>query len=132
MFILDTNTLIYFFKGMGGVSQRLLATPPSEIGIPTIVVYEIEVGIAKSGSPRKRRAQLDVIMGLVSILSFGREEAMASARLRAGLERAGSPIGPLDTLIAGTALSQGAVLVSRNVAEFERIRELRVENWFEV
>ncbi len=130
MFILDTNTLIYFFKGMGGVSQRLLATPPSEIGIPTIVVYEIEVGIAKSGSPRKRRAQLDVIMGLVSILSFGREEAMASARLRAGLQRAGSPIGPMDTLIAGTALSQGAVLVSRNLAEFERIRDLRVENWF--
>jgi len=129
MFILDTNTLIYFFKGMGGVSQRLLATPPSEIGIPTIVVYELEVGIAKSGSPSKRRAQLDVITGLVSILSFGREEAMASARLRAGLERAGSSIGPMDTLIAGTALSQGAVLVSRNLAEFERIRDLRVENW---
>jgi tRNA(fMet)-specific endonuclease VapC len=130
MFILDTNTLIYFFKGMGGVSQRLLATPPSEIGIPTIVVYELEVGIAKSRSPSKRRAQLDVITGLVSILSFGREEAMASARLRAGLERAGSSIGPMDTLIAGTALSQGAVLVSRNLAEFERIRDLRVENWF--
>lgn len=130
MFILDTNTLIYFFKGMGGVSQRLLATPPSEIGIPTIVVYELEVGIAKSGSPSKRRAQRDVITGLVSILSFGREEAMASARLRAGLERAGSSIGPMDTLIAGTALSQGAVLVSRNLAEFERIRDLRVENWF--
>ena len=130
MFILDTNTLIYFFKGMGDVSQRLLATPPSEIGIPTIVVYELEVGIAKSGSPSKRRAQLDVITGLVSILSFGREEAMASARLRAGLERAGSSIGPMDTLIAGTALSQGAVLVSRNLAEFERIRDLRVENWF--
>ena len=93
-------------------------------------MYELEVGIAKSGSPSKRRAQLDVITGLVSILSFGREEAMASARLRAGLERAGSSIGPMDTLIAGTALSQGAVLVSRNLAEFERIRDLRVENWF--
>ncbi len=130
MFVLDTNTLIYFFKGMGGVSKRLLSTPPSEIGVPTIVLYELEVGIAKSSSPGKRRAQLDVITGLVSILSFGQEEAMASARLRAGLERAGSPIGPLDTLIAGTALSQGAVLVSRNVAEFGRIRDLRVENWF--
>ncbi len=130
MFVLDTNTLIYFFKDMGGVSKRLLATPPSEIAVPTIVLYELEVGIAKSSSPSKRRAQLDVITGLVSILSFGQEEAMASARLRAGLERAGSPIGPLDTLIAGTALSQGAVLVSRNVAEFGRIRDLRVENWF--
>jgi tRNA(fMet)-specific endonuclease VapC len=47
-YVLDTNTLIYFFKGLGKVASRLLATPPNEIGIPTIVIYELEVGIAKS------------------------------------------------------------------------------------
>ena len=130
MFVLDTNTLIYFFKGMGGVAERLLATPPAEIGVPTIVLFELEVGIAKSASPSRRRTQLDVMTGLVRILSFGLDQAMASARVRAGLERAGSPIGPMDTLIAGTALSHGAVLVSRNVSEFERVHDLRVENWF--
>jgi len=54
MFVLDTNTLIYFFKGMGEVSTRLLQTPPKDIGVPSIVIYELEVGIRKSTSPQKR------------------------------------------------------------------------------
>ena len=57
-YVLDTNTLIYFFKGQGNVPQRLLATPPTEIGIPAIVLFELEVGFAKSKSPQKRKAQL--------------------------------------------------------------------------
>ena len=59
MYVLDTNTLIYFFKGEGGVSKRLLSTPPASIGVPTLVVYELETGIAKSTDPAERRAQLD-------------------------------------------------------------------------
>ena len=51
MFVVDTNSLIYFFKGQGRVSERLLDTPPSEIGVPSIVLYELEVGIAKSSAP---------------------------------------------------------------------------------
>lgn len=58
MYILDTNTLIYFFKGIGAVSKHLLATPPKEIGIPSIVLFELEVGIAKSSQPQKRKKQL--------------------------------------------------------------------------
>jgi len=58
MYLLDTNTLIYFFKGMGNVAQELLSKSPKEIGIPSIVLYELEVGIAKSKSPRKRLQQL--------------------------------------------------------------------------
>ncbi|MBE2201548.1 MAG: hypothetical protein IAE79_23250 [Anaerolinea sp.] len=48
MFVLDTNTLIYYFKGMGRVAERLLAHSPQEISIPAVVVYDLEVGIAKS------------------------------------------------------------------------------------
>jgi predicted nucleic acid-binding protein len=58
MYVLDTNTLIYFFKGIGSVSSFLLNTPPNRIGIPTVVLYELEVGIAKSVSPEKRISQL--------------------------------------------------------------------------
>ena len=54
MFLLDTNTLIYFFKGIGNVSKNLLSKSPKDIGIPSIVIFELEVGIAKSKSPRKR------------------------------------------------------------------------------
>ena len=58
MYALDTNTLIYFFKGIGQVAKNLLAQPPSEIQIPTVVAYEIETGIAKSERAEARRANL--------------------------------------------------------------------------
>lgn len=130
MYALDTNTVIYFFKGLGRVGERLLATPPSEVALPAIVLYELEVGIAKSSDSRKRREQLERLMRVVSILPFSREEARASAGIRARLEKAGCPIGPLDTLIAGTALRGGATLVTRNVTEFGRITGLKTENWY--
>lgn len=62
MFLLDTNTLIYFFKGQGKVAEHLFATPPAEIAISAVSLYEIEVGIAKSGKPAKRRCQFDSIL----------------------------------------------------------------------
>jgi len=130
MFALDTNSLIDFFKGMGRVAERLLATAPAEIGVPTIVLFELEVGIAKSSSPVKRRAQLEHLLRCVRLLPFDRKAAESSARLRAGLEHAGTPIGPMDTLIAGTALAAGAVLVSRNVQELQRVPALKVVDWF--
>lgn len=130
MFVLDTNTLVYFFRGDGDVAERLLATPPASIGVPTVVVYELEVGLAKSSDPTKRRRQLSALLDVVSVVSFGVDEARAAASARAQLEAAGTPIGPLDTLIAGTALANGGVLITRNVREFGRVQGLRVENWY--
>ena len=130
MFALDTNSLIYFFKGMGRVAERLLATAPSEVALPTVARYELEVGIAKSRMPNKRRAQLDEMLGVIRLLPFDRQAAEASARIRAELEALGKPIGPIDTLIAGTALATGATLVSHNVKEFRRVPGLRVIDWF--
>ena len=95
-YCLDTNTLIYFFKGQGDVSNRLLAAAPDQIAIPTIVLFELEVGIGKSSSPRKRITQLQEITSLVNILSFGQAEAKYAASIRINLEQQGTPIGPYD------------------------------------
>ncbi len=130
MFALDTNTLIYFFKGMGRVPERLLATAPSEVSIPTIVLYELKVGLAKSSSPDRRRSQLDDMLRLVRLLPFDRSAARASATIRTELENSGRPIGPMDTLIAGTVIAAGAILVSHNLKEFGRVPGLRVVDWF--
>ncbi|MGH7437698.1 MAG: type II toxin-antitoxin system VapC family toxin [Polyangiaceae bacterium] len=130
MFLLDTNTLIYFFKGKGRVAQRLLATPPSETAVSSITVYEIDLGIAKSRSPDKRRAQLSTFLSYAKIVSFGRMEAAASADIRAALETKGTPIGPLDTLLAGTARAHGTVFVTHNVREFRRVQGLQVVDWY--
>ncbi len=130
MYILDTNTLIYFFKGMGNVSNRFLSVSPKDIAIPAIVIYELEYGIVRSSSPKKRQAQLKEICSLVSILPFGVSEASASALIRAKLEKKGMPIGPCDILIAGTAIEHQGILVTNNLKEFSRVPKLKTENWY--
>jgi tRNA(fMet)-specific endonuclease VapC len=71
VFALDTNTLIYFFKGVGRVKDRLLATPPAQIAVPSVVLYELEVGIVLSTQPTKRRALLDEFLRVVAVWPFG-------------------------------------------------------------
>lgn len=130
MYALDTNTVIYFFKGMGRVAERLLATPRTEVAVPAVVLFELEAGVRKTREATARRRQLDEFAEAVAILPFDRASAEAAAEIRARLEQRGRPIGPLDTLIAGTALAHGTVLVSHNVAEFGRVDGLTVADWF--
>ena len=130
MYVLDTNILIYFFKGLGSVPQRLLSVSPKDIGVPAVVIYELEYGITRSSSPTKRQQQLTEFCSLVNILPFGRAEAKLTAGIRTKLEKKGTPIGPYDLLIAGTAISNNAVLVTNNTKEFSRVPKLQVENWY--
>jgi tRNA(fMet)-specific endonuclease VapC len=130
MFVLDTNTVIYFFKGSGNVPQTLLGKSPKDIGIPTIVLFELEVGVAKSGSSSKRIKQLQDFVAIVQILPFGIKEARAAASIRARLEERGIGIGPYDILISGTALAHQATLVTHNIKEFSRIQNLQIEDWY--
>lgn len=130
MFVLDTNTLIYFFKGQGRVAEHLLGTSPKEVGIPAIVLYELELGIARSSQPRKRRGQLDAMLGSICVLPFDRKAARHAAEVRSILEVSGKPIGPMDTLIAGTAIAAQGVLVTHNTREFARVKGLRLADWY--
>ena len=129
MFALDTNTLIYFFKGRGRVADNLLARSPTEIAIPAVVAYEIETGIAKSAARETRRHQFDELLAMVALWPFGKPELAQAASIRAHLEAAGQPIGPLDTLIAATALANRATLVTHSTREFERVPGLVVADW---
>lgn len=131
MYVLDTNTLIYFFRGQGKVAEHLLATPPAEVAIPAVSVYELEVGIAKSAQPAKRRRQLDELLKVVTVLPFERTAAAAAAGVRSALEKAGRSIGPLDTLIAGTALAHRSTLVTHNTQEFKRVSKLALVDWYD-
>ena len=130
IFVLDTNTLVYFFRGEGRVAARLLSTPPGSIAVPSLVVYELQTGIAKSVDSARRRQQLDSLLQVVKVVPFGLEEAKAAASVRSVLESRGTPIGPIDTLIAGVALAQRGILVTRNLREFRRVDGLSVEDWY--
>lgn len=130
MFALDTNTVIHFFKGAGRVAEHLLAQAPSEICIPAVVVYEIEVGVAGSQHAARRRRQWEEFLSSVTVLPFGDRETRHAGDIEARLRKAGTPIGPIDTLIAGTARAAGATLVTHNTAEFRRVRELGIIDWY--
>ena len=131
MFALDTNTLIYYFRGDGRVGEYLLATSPRKIAVSSIVVHEIETGLAKSNNPRKRKTQWEQMLASITVHNIDRETAQTGAKIRAALETAGTPIGPLDTLIAASAVQHRATLVTRNLREFERVKGLAVVNWYD-
>ena len=130
MYLLDTNTVIYFFKGKGRVAERMLSVSRREIALSAIVLHELETGIAKSNDPSARRKQLDALVDATHFQPFGKAEAEVAASIRAQLESAGTPIGPFDTLIAASALANGMTLVTHNLREFSRVPKLAVEDWF--
>lgn len=129
MFVLDTNTVIDYFRGKGRVAERLLAVPPSEVALPSIVAYEAWVGVLGSKNAVKRQIQFEEFLGAIEVLPFGAATSRRAAGIRVALARRGELIGPLDTLIAATALEANGTLVTRNVTEFSRVPKLVVANW---
>ena len=128
-YLLDTNICIYALKQNQAVLGRMIAERPVDIALSVITEGELRTGAAKSASPSKTRRLLENFLRPLSVLEFTSEDARAYADIRARLERAGTPIGPLDTLIAAHAVSRKLTLVSNNLREFKRIPGLRVENW---
>jgi tRNA(fMet)-specific endonuclease VapC len=93
-----------------------------------VVAYELEYGALRNGSPRRRAVISQLLAGLAQV-PFDGQAALESARIRIELETRGHVIGPIDLLIAGTAVSRGAVLVTSNTKEFSRVKNLRLSDW---
>jgi len=129
MYALDTNTLLDYFRGKGNVARNLLAMPPNEVGLPAIVAYEVWVGVLGSQNARRRQTQYEQFLATVEILPFDSGVGRRAAEIRHALERRGEGIGPLDTLIAATALANNATLVTRNMREFGQVQGLKLVDW---
>jgi tRNA(fMet)-specific endonuclease VapC len=129
LILLDTNVIIHFLKGDPAIGARIRNTDRSELGLPSIVVYELEYGILRSAMPARRRRQIELGLGHLQRVPFDGKAAAAAASIRVHLERLGLSIGPLDMLIAGTALSRAALLITNNTAEFSRVPGLRTADW---
>lgn len=132
MYMLDTNICIYAIKNKPPkVFQTLQAHDPSEICISAVTYAELVHGVEKSAAVDKNRLALAMLLANITILDFDTETAEEYGKVRAYLEKNGTPIGPLDMMIAGHARSLGYTLVTNNVREFERVPELQIENWAE-
>jgi tRNA(fMet)-specific endonuclease VapC len=128
-FLLDTDTCIYALKQNPTVLKHLLAQSREDIAVSVITEAELRTGAAKSTSAAKTLRLVENFLRPLGILEFTSNDAASYAQVRAKLERAGTPIGPLDTLIAAQAVARKLVLVSNNEREFSRVAGLRIENW---
>ena len=107
-----------------------MATSPATVAIPSVVLYELELGITQSNQPSKRRTQRDSLLSVIAVLPFDTSAAQRAAKINQVLRTAGTVIGPMDTLIAGIALAHGATLVTHNVREFRRVGNLNITDWY--
>jgi tRNA(fMet)-specific endonuclease VapC len=128
-FLLDTDTCIYALKQNPAVLNRLLAQSRDDVAVSVITEAELRTGAAKSTSPAKTVRLIENFLLPLAVVEFNSIDAASYAQVRSRLERAGTPIGPLDTLIAAQAVARKFVLVTNNEREFGRVASLRVENW---
>jgi len=129
VFLLDTDTCIYALKQNRDVLQQLLSRSRDEVFFSVITEAELRTGAAKSSSPVRTLRLVENFLRPLTIIEFTSQDAIHYAQVRARLENAGTPIGPLDTLIASQAVGRKLTLVSNNVREFRRVSGLHVENW---
>lgn len=129
-FMLDTNLCIDLMRGRADKAfKRLSACAPDEAGISSITLAELRYGAAKSARRAHHESLIVAFCAPLTIATFDAQAAEVYGDLRAVLESAGTPIGPLDMLIAAHCLSLGATVVTANVREFSRVPGLTVENW---
>lgn len=129
MILLDSNICIHVINAKPpAVLERFRRHRMGEIGLCSVVAAELAYGVAKSGSARNRQA-LEMFLAPLVILPFDEAALWAYGDLRAELERKGTPIGALDTMIAAHALSQQSTLITNNTREFARVPGLALENW---
>lgn len=129
-YMLDTNICIFVIKHKPeNVIRRFIEHEPEDLCISSITYAELMHGVEKSQAREKNRLAIALFLSPISIVDFDNQAAEEYGRIRADLETKGNPIGPMDMLIAGHAISKGLTLVTNNTREFSRIEGLTVEDW---
>lgn len=128
--LLDTNVCGYLMrKRPTSVLERLAELGPGRVAVSVITAIELRTGADLATHPPRYHALLDVFLGEIPTLPLDEHAVRATAKLRAHLRKRGTPIGELDALIAGHALSRKLVCVTHNTREFSRVPGLVVEDW---
>ena len=129
-YMLDTNICIYVIKHKPiTVFQKLQNINPEDVCISSVTYAELVHGVEKSAAVEKNRLALSMLLANMEILDFDVDAADCYGKIRAALEKKGTPIGPLDMMIAAHAQSLGYTVVTNNVKEFSRVSALQIENW---
>jgi len=129
-YMLDTNICIYVIKHKPEtVFQKLQNINPEDVCISSVTYAELVHGVEKSAAVEKNRLALSMLLANMEILDFDVDAADCYGKIRAALEKKGTPIGTLDMMIAAHAQSLSYTVVTNNVKEFSRVSALKIENW---
>ncbi|WP_248800092.1 type II toxin-antitoxin system tRNA(fMet)-specific endonuclease VapC [Pseudomonas sp. MWU13-2105] len=128
-FMLDTNICIFTIKNKPQHVREVFKAHSGQLSISTVTLMELIYGAEKSLNPERNLAEVEGFAARLDVLKYDQGAAAHTGQLRAELARAGKPIGPYDQMIAGHARSQGLILVTNNLREFDRVPGLRVEDW---
>ena len=129
-FMLDTNIIAYAKNNRPeSVLRRLKQYQPEDMCISAITMAELEFGVCNSSRPDQNRLALLLFLSRIAVLPFDAEAAREYGDIRADLTKKGTLIGANDLLIAAHARSLGLTLITNNTREFDRVENLRVENW---
>jgi tRNA(fMet)-specific endonuclease VapC len=136
MAILDTTFLIDLMKESkakrpGSATAKFgdLLQRGEELRTAVFTVGELYVGVAKGSQPDRERLAIEECLALFEIVRFEESTARLFGHLVGHLERRGQVIGDMDALIASVALEQGELLITRNIAHFQRVLGLQVEGY---
>jgi tRNA(fMet)-specific endonuclease VapC len=131
-YMLDTNICIAIIRNKStDAIKKLTSHRPGDVGVSVITVAELVHGTQKSSQPENNMAALDQFLLPLEVADFDQGAAIAYGSLGADLEKKGTLIGSMDMLIAAHALSLGAILVTNNTEEFQRVPNLKVEDWLD-
>jgi tRNA(fMet)-specific endonuclease VapC len=131
-YVLDTTAVSALMRSEPGPSRRLLREVPSSVAIPQPVIAEIRYGLMRLPRSRRRRgleARLDLLLEALPRVVWDDEVSRHFGEAKADLERRGVRVDDFDVAIAAHALAEEAIVVTRNVRHFERVRGLAVEDW---
>lgn len=129
-YLLDTNTCIRYLNGRSeNIRQHLESSQPEEIALCAVVKAELFYGAMKSARPMENLARQQHFVNHFISFPFDDGAAEVYSRIRTQLERAGTPIGPNDLLIAAIAVANNVILVTHNTDEFSRVEDLKIEDW---
>ena len=128
-YLLDTNIVIYVLKRRPPELLSTFNANASRMAISSITLAELMHGAEKSQQVGENLSAIEDFCTRLEVLPYGMKAAQHCGAIRAALEKIGQPIGVNDLHIAGHARSEGLVLVTNNIAEFERVPALELENW---
>ncbi|ABZ94682.1 VapC-like nucleic acid-binding protein [Leptospira biflexa serovar Patoc strain 'Patoc 1 (Ames)'] len=130
MYLIDTNICIYLIKKKNiKLLQKFQKNYSKGIFISSLTLAELEFGVENSEHKEKNRISLIEFLTIFEVLSFEQKDTFAFGKIKSDLRKSGKMIGTMDALLAAQSVSRNLIFVTNNTKEFERINNLKIEDW---